>query len=72
MRFYFKYCGWGAGQLDSEISDNAWYPISCSSDLLMADVSAEDPDAMWHSVMQLIDDDHRAVSDRVRSDARFK
>lgn len=51
-----------------------WYPVSCSSDLIMQQLASNDAegDEMWHAVMQLIDDDFRRVSDQVRAEAKLQ
>ena len=34
------YAGWGAGQLDQEMTGESWFPATCSADILF-DVPAE-------------------------------
>ena len=70
VKWYFKYSGWGGGQLASELERSVWYPVSCSSDLLTADVSPDAPDEMWCSIMELVDDDFRRTSEQVRIEGR--
>lgn len=40
---YVGYCGWGAGQLENEISQEAWYIFDGNATL----VFDSDPDSMW-------------------------
>jgi putative AlgH/UPF0301 family transcriptional regulator len=70
VKWYYKYAGWGEGQLESEVKRHVWYPVSCSTELLTVDVEPDAPDEMWHSVMELIDDDFRRVSRQVRAEAK--
>jgi putative transcriptional regulator len=48
MRFFAGYSGWGAGQLEDELEENAWLVV----DLLPADVFAPDPTEMWRTVLR--------------------
>ena len=46
-RVYAGYSGWGAGQLEEEISDEAWIVEAP----LPAELFPDDPDALWHDVL---------------------
>jgi putative transcriptional regulator len=46
-RVYAGYSGWGAGQLEAEIEEEAWI-IEAP---LPAELFAEDPELLWHTVL---------------------
>lgn len=48
IRFFAGYSGWGAGQVEDELSQNAWVVV----DSTPADVFAPDPEAMWREVLR--------------------
>jgi putative transcriptional regulator len=48
VRFFAGYAGWGPGQLDAELTQNAWLVV----DAVPSDVFAPDPEAMWRSVLR--------------------
>jgi putative transcriptional regulator len=48
IRFFAGYAGWGPGQLDAELAENAWLVV----DAVPADVFAPDPEAMWRAVLR--------------------
>jgi putative transcriptional regulator len=48
LRVFAGYAGWGAGQLQSEIDEGAWYVLPAES----GDVFAEDPDELWPAVLR--------------------
>ena len=41
-RFVVGYAGWGAGQLDMEISTGSWLPLPTAADLVFAEGQAEE------------------------------
>lgn len=48
VRFFAGYSGWGAGQLESELAEDAWLVV----DAAPADVFAPDPTEMWRAVLR--------------------
>jgi putative transcriptional regulator len=48
VRFFAGYSGWGSGQLENELAENAWLVV----DSLPADVFVPDPTVMWRSVLR--------------------
>jgi putative transcriptional regulator len=48
VRFFAGYSGWGPGQLESELADDAWLVVDAAVD----DVFAPDADAMWREVLR--------------------
>ncbi|HVF20105.1 MAG TPA: YqgE/AlgH family protein [Mycobacteriales bacterium] len=42
------YAGWGAGQLDDEIAEGAWWVV----DLRDEDVTASEPETLWQRVLR--------------------
>jgi putative transcriptional regulator len=69
VRWFFRYAGWAPGQLQQECARRVWFAVSCSTDLLTQEVEGAG-EAMWHSVMDLIGEDFRKVSDEVRAEAK--
>jgi putative transcriptional regulator len=48
IRFFAGYSGWGPGQLESELAQDAWMVV----DAVVDDVFAPDPETMWRSVLR--------------------
>ena len=48
LRVFAGYAGWAAGQLESEIAEDAWWV----TDLLPSDVFDPDPEALWRRVLR--------------------
>lgn len=48
MRVFAGYAGWGAGQLDGEIEEQAWYVVQATS----ADVFVADASRLRHDVLR--------------------
>ncbi|WP_335977704.1 MULTISPECIES: YqgE/AlgH family protein [Streptomycetaceae] len=48
LRIFAGYAGWGAGQLERELSEGAWYVVESEP----GDVSAPDPEKMWRAVLR--------------------
>ncbi len=48
VRVFAGYAGWGAGQLDAEIADEAWIVEAAE----VADVFSEDPEDLWSAVLR--------------------
>lgn len=44
------YAGWGAGQLDEEIKDNAWLNVPADGELLWSD----DSDSKWERALNIL------------------
>jgi putative transcriptional regulator len=47
VRVYAGYAGWGAGQLEAEVADGAWYVL----DALPADAFSSAPEGLWKAVL---------------------
>jgi putative transcriptional regulator len=47
-RVYSGYSGWGAGQLEGEIDEEAWITVDAAA----ADVFSADPQGLWHRVLR--------------------
>lgn len=70
--FWFcRYAGWTRGQLADECKRNVWYPVSCSTSMLLPRMPKNNRDGpnLWHDIMELIGDDFKTVSQRMRKDA---
>jgi putative transcriptional regulator len=48
LRVFTGYSGWGAGQLEREIEDGAWYLLPADE----ADPFSEDPENLWGRVLR--------------------
>lgn len=48
MRLFAGYAGWGAGQLEAEVSEGAWYVVEA----LPLDAFAAAPDRLWRDVLR--------------------
>ncbi|MHB8243759.1 MAG: YqgE/AlgH family protein [Acidimicrobiales bacterium] len=48
VRVFKGYAGWGAGQLDEEVAQKAWYVV----DGTPADILTPDPDGLWERVLR--------------------
>jgi putative transcriptional regulator len=47
LRIYHGYAGWGAGQLDAEIGEDAWFVVDAHSE----DPFTDRPDRLWNAVL---------------------
>jgi putative transcriptional regulator len=47
LRVYHGYAGWGAGQLDAEIGEEAWFVV----DARAGDPFGEEPERLWNRVL---------------------
>lgn len=54
-RIFAGYSGWGAGQLESEISRGDWFALPAESDI----VFREDPYEIWEDVLKAFHKKHR-------------
>ncbi len=48
VRVFAGYAGWGAGQLEGEIAQGAWYVVDADP----ADPFSPDPQALWRAVLR--------------------
>jgi putative transcriptional regulator len=48
FRVYAGYAGWGAGQLQAEIDEGAWYIVKAEP----SDVFIADPEQLWRTVLR--------------------
>jgi putative transcriptional regulator len=47
LRIFHGYAGWGAGQLDAEIGEDAWFVVDAHAD----DAFTDRPDRLWNAVL---------------------
>ncbi len=47
VRVFAGYAGWGAGQLDDEVKDGAWFVV----DAVERDVYSNEPESLWRDVL---------------------
>ena len=57
-RAFAGYAGWGPGQLESELAEEAWFTVAPLPDDLLAD----EPDALWSTVLARKGGWHRVVA----------
>jgi len=48
VRVFAGYAGWGPGQLEREMSEDAWVVAEPRAD----DVFTDEPDALWHRILE--------------------
>ncbi|GAB3126176.1 YqgE/AlgH family protein [Streptomyces calidiresistens] len=48
LRVFAGYAGWGAGQLESELDEGAWYVVDSEP----GDVSVPRPEGLWRAVLR--------------------
>jgi putative transcriptional regulator len=48
VRLFGGYAGWGAGQLDEEVKEEAWFVVTADPD----DPFSDDPESLWRRVLQ--------------------
>ncbi|MCZ2109718.1 MAG: YqgE/AlgH family protein [Dehalococcoidia bacterium] len=48
LRVFVGYSGWGAGQLEREIGEEAWFVVEADAD----DPFTPEPDRLWHRVLR--------------------
>ena len=48
VRVFAGYSGWGEGQLDGEVADNAWFIVEGTEQ----DVYSTEPETLWRRVLQ--------------------
>lgn len=52
VRFVVGYSGWGAGQLEAEIAQDAWIPLPATADLVFA---VEDTEVLWRRALRSVE-----------------
>ncbi len=48
LRIFSGYAGWGAGQLEGELKESAWFVV----DARPFDLFSDDPDSLWRGVLK--------------------
>jgi putative transcriptional regulator len=48
FRLFGGYSGWGAGQLDAELAEEAWFVVDAAE----ADPFSDDPESLWRTVLR--------------------
>ena len=54
-KFFARYCGWGAGQLQGECERNVWYPVAAAKSVVLKQV-LQLPKPLWREVSELVGD----------------
>jgi len=65
-RVFAGYAGWGTGQLEGEIEEEAWFIEPALPD----DVFSEDPERLWSTVLERMGDQYRLLA-RMPDDPRM-
>jgi putative transcriptional regulator len=65
-RVFAGYAGWGTGQLEDEIEEEAWF----IEPALPADVFSADPERLWSTVLERMGDQYRLLA-RMPDDPRM-
>jgi putative transcriptional regulator len=65
-RVFAGYAGWGPGQLEDEIEEEAWF----TEPALPADVFSEDPERLWATVLERMGSQYRLLA-RMPDDPRW-
>jgi putative transcriptional regulator len=47
VRIFAGYAGWGAGQLEAEVAEEAWFVVAAET----GDAFTIEPDRLWHEVL---------------------
>lgn len=58
IRVFAGYAGWGPGQLESELDEDAWMAVPAEPD----DALSADPDGLWADVLRRAGVDHRLLA----------
>jgi putative transcriptional regulator len=48
LRIFAGYAGWGAGQLEAELAEDAWYVVTAEA----TDAFSAQPETLWRSVLR--------------------
>jgi putative transcriptional regulator len=52
LRIFAGYAGWGAGQLEDELTHGAWYVVPAEPGGTFADAFSATPDRLWRTVLR--------------------
>lgn len=58
IRFFIGYSGWGAGQIEDELKENAWFVTSAQS----TDIFGDKPDKLWNDILKDMGGDYKQIS----------
>lgn len=62
LKVLTRYCGWGPGQLESEISRGVWYVAATSKHVPLQPTLAGSGETLWHATMQLMGGEYAGLS----------
>lgn len=57
FRFYYRKIRWSPGDLKDEVEKRIWVPVTCSGDLLLADMDSVGEKPLWAKIVSLIGGD---------------
>ncbi|GIV42478.1 MAG: UPF0301 protein [Vicingaceae bacterium] len=58
IKFFIGYSGWGSGQLDFEMSENAWIVADATLD----DILSQNADDLWNNMLSRMGDDYKKLT----------
>jgi putative transcriptional regulator len=58
IRFFIGYSGWGEGQLDNELKQNAWFVSTGSNEMIFA----QEPLNLWRKVLRDMGGSYKVIS----------
>lgn len=62
LKILTRYCGWGPGQLESEIAKGVWYVAAASKHIPLRPALAGSGETLWHATMQLMGGEYAGLS----------
>jgi putative transcriptional regulator len=57
-RVFAGHSGWGPGQLEDELDDDAWIVVDCARE----DVFTDDPEALWPAILRRMGGEHALLA----------
>jgi len=63
FRFFFGYCSWKVGQLESEIRAGVWFPASASSDFIFSPSTKQKAFHSWSDMMRSLGGEYSSFVD---------
>eukprot|EP00955_Chlamydomonas_euryale_P048394 353950-Chlamydomonas_euryale.AAC.7 len=65
FRWFARYSGWGAGQLEGECRAGVWFTAAASPELIKLLPKDSNGRDYWHQILQLMGGDHKVLSDKI-------
>ena len=58
LRFFLGYAGWGPGQLEAELDDDAWIPAPNAADLIFD----TEPEQLWRTILRRLGGEYAVLA----------